>query len=97
MAPTPNAGYPLAGRRMVLKWLKTTVSLLPVLELVVFILIALKFGFLTALALTFATSLLGILLINHAGRAAVGHLRTAVTNGQLDETKSNDRVMFTVI
>ena len=82
---------------MALKWLKTIVSLLPVLELVVFVLVALKFGFLTALALALATSLLGILLISHAGRAAVARLRTAVAGGQLDEAKSNDRVMFTAI
>ena len=82
---------------MALKWLKTIISLLPVLELVVFILIALKLGFLTALALTLATSLLGIVLINHAGRASIARLHAAVTGGQLDEAKSNDRVMFTAI
>ena len=82
---------------MALKWLKTIISLLPVLELVVFILVALKFGFLTALALTFATSLLGIILINHAGRTAVARLRAAVADGTLDEAKSGDRVLFTAI
>jgi UPF0716 protein FxsA len=110
MAPNPDAWLFLIVDRsasvrtptnldccMALKWLKTIVSLLPLLELVVFVLVALKFGFLTALALAFATSLIGILLINHAGRAAVARLRAAVADGQLDKTKSPDRVMFTAI
>src|SRR5262249_28665839 len=106
MAPNPDAWLFLifdrsAGTRtptsMVLKRLKTIVSLLPLLELVVFVLVALKFGFLTALALALATSLLGILLINRAGRAAVARLRTAVADGQHDEAKAPDRVMFTAI
>jgi len=51
---------------------------LPVAEIAVFIMVALTIGWLWTLALFLSTSLVGILMLRHAGRAARERLRSAV-------------------
>jgi UPF0716 protein FxsA len=60
-----------------LKWAIFGLALLPVLEIAVFVWVVLEFGFLTALALSVATTLLGLAVVRHAGRSERERLRTA--------------------
>ena len=60
-----------------LKWAIFGLALLPILEIAVFVWVVLEFGFLTALALSVATTLLGLAVVRHAGRSERERLRTA--------------------
>jgi UPF0716 protein FxsA len=60
-----------------LKWAIFGLALLPLLEIAVFVWVVLELGFLAALALSVATTLLGLAVVRHAGRAERERLRTA--------------------
>jgi UPF0716 protein FxsA len=60
-----------------LKWAIFGLALLPVLEIAVFVWVVLWLGFLAALALSVATTLLGLAVVRHAGRSERDRLRTA--------------------
>ena len=59
------------------KWAIFGLLLLPFAEIVVFVAVALKLGFLAALALTILTSLAGMSVIRHAGQTDVARVRSA--------------------
>lgn len=63
-----------------LKWAIFGLALLPVLEIAVFIWVGLWLGFLVALGLSVATTLAGLAVLRHAGRAEVERLRTALAD-----------------
>lgn len=65
----------------VAKWLLLAVLALPVLELAAFVAVAAEIGFLPALALIAAGSLVGILLLRHAGGSHISRVRVAFGNG----------------
>jgi UPF0716 protein FxsA len=65
------------------KWIATGLLVLPVAELAAFILVASQFGFATALGLLILISLAGVLVLRHAGGAAVTRLRTAAGGGEI--------------
>ena len=61
-----------------LKWAIFGLLLLPFAEIVIFVAVALKFGFLATLALTILISLAGISIIRNAGQTSVARVRTAL-------------------
>ena len=60
-----------------LKWAIFGLLWLPLIEVVVFVAVALKIGFLAALALGILTSLAGWVVIRSAGRGEIERVRTA--------------------
>ena len=56
-------------------------------EFVIFWLAVQKFGFLTTLEIYFLPCLLGILIMNFVGRAAISNFQGAATNGQIPGKK----------
>jgi UPF0716 protein FxsA len=64
------------------KWISLAILALPVLEIVVFIAVAASIGVLWAFALLLSSSVLGALVLRHAGRAQVARFRAAVSNGE---------------
>jgi UPF0716 protein FxsA len=62
-----------------LKWMIGAILLLPLAELAVFIAVAASIGLLRALGLLFASTLIGLLLLRHAGRAQIARFRDTVT------------------
>jgi UPF0716 protein FxsA len=61
-----------------LKWAIFGLLLLPFAEIVIFVAVALKIGFLAALALTILISLAGMSIIRNAGQTSVARVRTAL-------------------
>jgi UPF0716 protein FxsA len=61
------------------KWVIGAILLLPFAELVVFIAVAATIGLFHALGLMLATTLVGLLLLRHAGRTQIARFRDAVT------------------
>ena len=57
------------------------VALLPIVEIVVFVAVAAHFGVLQTIAFTILTSALGVLVLQHAGRAQLAQFRSAVGGG----------------
>jgi UPF0716 protein FxsA len=80
-----------------LKWIMKAVLVLPLMELAVFIAVALQIGVLAAFALTLATSLLGIALLKSAGRGRLAHVRVAVAEGSVSETEISGPGLFRVL
>ena len=64
------------------KWLLFALLALPIAEIVTFIVVAAKIGFLSALALLVAISLLGALVLRHAG-GHVARMRVVLGEGRL--------------
>jgi UPF0716 protein FxsA len=60
------------------KWIIGAILLLPLAELAVFIVVAATIGLFHALGLMLATTLVGLLLLRHAGRAQITRFRDAV-------------------
>lgn len=63
------------------KWIAVSVLLLPVMELVAFIAVAVAIGFGPALGLIVLGSVCGLMLLRHGGGAHIARIRTAV-NGR---------------
>ena len=80
-----------------LKWIMKAVLVLPVMELAVFIVVALQLGLLAAFALTLATSLLGIAVLKSAGRGRFAYVRVAVMEGSMGETEISGPGLFRVL
>ena len=59
------------------KWAIFGLLMLPFVEIAVFVAVALKLGFLAALALMILTSLAGMAVIRNAGHGDVARMRTA--------------------
>jgi UPF0716 protein FxsA len=65
------------GVGSLIKRIAIALLLLPAAELVVFLLVVWAIGFWLALALMILTSFAGGLVLRHAGRGGIGHLRAA--------------------
>ena len=70
-----------------LKWAIFGLAVLPFAEIVVFVAVALKIGFLAALALTILTSFAGMAVIRNAGQTSVAHVRTAFGERTISRTE----------
>lgn len=65
----------------VAKWLLLAVLMLPLAELAAFIAVAVAYGFLTALGLVVAGTVVGVLILRHAGSNHIARVRVAMNQG----------------
>jgi UPF0716 protein FxsA len=65
------------------KWIATGLLVLPVAELAAFIVVASLVGFSSAVGLVILISLLGVLVLRHAGGGTVTSLRTAAGRSEI--------------
>jgi UPF0716 protein FxsA len=79
------------------KWAIFGLLMLPFLEIAIFVAVALKFGVLTALALTILTSLIGMAIIRNAGQSDVQRVRTAFGERTIRHTELDAGGMLTVL
>lgn len=73
----------------VAKWLLLAVLTLPLSELVAFIAVAMAIGFLWAFALVLASSVLGMLLLRHAGGSHISRVRVAMKQGNFTSLQAD--------
>jgi UPF0716 protein FxsA len=62
------------------KWIITAILLLPLAEIVAFVLVAALIGFGFAFLLMLATTMAGFLILRRAGRGGIARFRVAVTD-----------------
>jgi UPF0716 protein FxsA len=79
------------------RWIVVGVLGLPAAEILVFVVVAAKIGFVNALALVVATSLAGALVLRSAGRTRIGQFRVAAVNGRITAIDAQARDVFTVL
>jgi UPF0716 protein FxsA len=80
-----------------LKWAIFGLLMLPFVEIVVFIAVAVKLGFLAALALMTLTSLAGMAIIRNAGQSDVQRVRTAFGERTISQTTLGGQGVLTVL
>jgi len=80
-----------------LKWVIFGLLMLPLAEIAVFVAVAVKLGFLAALALTILTSMAGIAIIRSAGKGEVQRLRTAVGDRVISRVELDGPGFLTVL
>jgi UPF0716 protein FxsA len=71
--------------------------LLPVAEITLFVLISMAIGFLPALGLLVATSILGAVVLRRAGRGRLARLKAAAAKGDISEVRANSGGILTVL
>jgi UPF0716 protein FxsA len=69
------------------KWLLLGALALPIVEIVVFVAVAAKIGFVEAFSIQVACSLIGVVAIRSAGRVRLGHLRSQLGAGVVRTTQ----------
>ena len=79
------------------KWAIFGLLMLPFVEIAVFVAVALKLGFLAALALTILTSLAGMSVIRHAGHGDVARVRNAFGERTITRVELDGRGFLTVL
>jgi UPF0716 protein FxsA len=79
------------------KWAIFGLLMLPFVEIAVFVAVALKLGFLAALALMILTSLAGMAVIRNAGRGDVARVRTAFGERTISRVELDGRGVLTVL
>src|SRR4051794_10968821 len=79
------------------KWGFVGLLALPVAEIAVFIVVALTIGWLWTLALFLATSLLGMIVLKHAGRAARERLRSGLASDGINAVHLESPGLATLI
>ena len=79
------------------KWAIFGLLVLPFAEIAVFVAVALKLGFLAALALTILTSLTGMSVIRHAGHGEVQRVRDAFGDRTITRVELDGRGFLTVL
>ena len=79
------------------KWAFFGLLMLPMAEIATFVAVALKIGFLAALALTVLTSLAGVAVLRHAGRGAVERMRGALGDGVITRVELDGPGFLTVL
>jgi UPF0716 protein FxsA len=98
MGPSANNRRDTFGIPMsLLKWAIFGLLVLPFAEIVVFIAVALKIGFLAAIALTILTSMLGASIIRNAGQNSVARVRTAFGERVISRTTLDGPGFLTVL
>ena len=81
----------------VAKWLLLALLALPVMELAAFVAVAAEIGLLGALVLVGATSLVGVLILRHAGGSHIARMRVALGEGSftaLQADSSGGLILF---
>lgn len=81
----------------VAKWLFGAVLLLPVMELVAFIAVAAAIGFLSAVTLLVAASLMGLLILRHAGGNHVSRIRATLGRTNFTAVQADDAGSLTLL
>ena len=79
------------------KWAIFGLLMLPFAEIAVFVAVALKIGFLAALALTILTSLAGMAVIRNAGRSEIARVRGAFGDGVITRVELDGPGFLTVL
>jgi UPF0716 protein FxsA len=79
------------------KWAIFGLLLLPFVEIGLFVVVVVKFGFLAALALTILTSLAGMAVIRHAGHTDVARVRSAFGERTITRKELDGRGFLTVL
>lgn len=80
-----------------LKWTFFGLLALPLAEVIVFVAVAVKIGFLAALALAILTSMAGAAVIKSAGRGEVERVRTALGDRVVTRVELDGRGFLTVV
>lgn len=80
-----------------LKWAIFGLLVLPLAEIAVFVAVAVKFGFLAALALTILTSMAGVAVIRGAGKGEVARVRTAFGDRVINRVELDGPGFLTVV
>ena len=78
------------------KWIIIAILLLPVAEIVVFVLVAAMIGLAWAITLMLATSLAGFLVLRRAGRGRLARFRVAVADTDITAIEANTSGFLTV-
>jgi UPF0716 protein FxsA len=79
------------------KWAIFGLLMLPFVEIAIFVAVALKLGFLAALALMILTSLAGMAVIRNAGHGDVARVRTAFGERTISRVELDGRGFLTVL
>jgi UPF0716 protein FxsA len=79
------------------KWITAAILLLPLAEIVVFILVAVVVGFGWAFLLMLATTLVGFLVLRRAGRGGIARFRVAVADTDVAGIQANTSGFLTVL
>ncbi len=79
------------------KWIITAILLLPLAEIVAFILVAAIFGLGVAFLLMIATSLAGFLVLLRTGRAGIARFRVAVAETGVAGIQATTAAFLTVL
>jgi UPF0716 protein FxsA len=80
-----------------LKWIIIAILLLPLAEILAFILVAALAGFLPALLLMLATTLAGFVVLRRAGRGRIARFRVAVADTDVAGIQANTSGFLTVL
>lgn len=80
-----------------LKWAIFGLLLLPMAEIAVFVAVAIKLGFMAALALTILTSMAGVAVIRSAGKGEVARVRTAFGDRVINRVELDGPGFLTVL
>jgi UPF0716 protein FxsA len=81
----------------VAKWLLLALLALPIMELAVFIAVAETIGFLWALTLVAATSLVGAMVLRHAGGNHIARVRVAMGEGGFTALQADSAGSLTLL
>jgi UPF0716 protein FxsA len=79
------------------KWIIIAILLLPLAEIVAFIVVAAIAGFSVALLLMLATTLAGFLVLRRAGRGGIARFRVAVADTDVAGIQANTGGFLTVL
>ena len=71
------------------RWLLTALMLLPLMELAVFVGVAIAIGFGPAFGLILLGSIAGMMLLRHAGGSHISRLRVAMTGGNFSALQAD--------
>jgi UPF0716 protein FxsA len=81
----------------ILRWLLLSLLLLPVMELIAFISVAVAIGFAWALGLIILGSFCGMLLLQHGGGAHISRIHAAVNGRSFTSLQADGRGGFIII
>ena len=79
------------------KWIVAAILLLPLAEIIAFILVAALIGLGSAFLLMVATTLAGLLVLRRAGRGGIARFRVAVTDTDVAGIQANASGFLTVL
>lgn len=79
------------------KWIITAILLLPLIEIAVFVLVAAFVGLGWTVLLMLLTTLVGCLVLRHAGRHRIAHFRVAITDTDITGIQANTTGFITVL